>query len=119
MNRSEVGLNLWYDCGFINTYEDHAAEHPEALACDSLPESGANLHDNTDLTPKPIIIDTGIFSDVDDIGAVAVANTLHSYGKGDLRAIVINTPSENGLSERLTTAAIFESEFITARERLD
>ena len=119
MNRSEVGLNLWYDCGFINTYEDHAAEHPEALACDSLPESGANLHDNTDLTPKPIIIDTGIFSDVDDIGAVAVANTLHSYGKEDLRAIVTNTPSENRSSERLTTTAIFESEFITARERLD
>lgn len=48
------------------------------------------------LNPKPIIIDTDVFSDVDDIGAIAVANTLHSCGMVDLRAVIINTPSEYG-----------------------
>lgn len=48
------------------------------------------------LSPKPIIIDTDIFSDVDDIGAIAVANTLHNCGKLELRAVIINTPSEYG-----------------------
>jgi hypothetical protein len=51
---------------------------------------------STELSPKPIIIDTDIFSDVDDIGAIAVANTLHNCGIVDLRAVVINTPSEYG-----------------------
>lgn len=50
----------------------------------------------TRLGPKPIIIDTDIFSDVDDIGALAVANTLHSCGMVDLRGVVINTDSEYG-----------------------
>ena len=51
---------------------------------------------STELSPKPIIIDPDIFSDVYDIGAIAVANTLHNCGKVDLRAVVINTPSEYG-----------------------
>lgn len=51
---------------------------------------------STGLSPKPIIIDTDIFSDVDDIGAIAVANTLHSCGVVDLRAVIINTQSEYG-----------------------
>jgi hypothetical protein len=51
---------------------------------------------STRLDPKPIIIDTDIFSDVDDIGALAVANTLHNCGIVDLRAVIINTPSEYG-----------------------
>lgn len=51
---------------------------------------------STELSPKPIIIDTDIFSDVDDIGAIAVANTLHNCGIVDLRAVIINTPSEYG-----------------------
>jgi hypothetical protein len=51
---------------------------------------------STELSPKPIIIDTDIFSDVDDIGAIAVANTLHICGIVDLRAVIINTPSEYG-----------------------
>jgi len=51
---------------------------------------------STELIPKPIIIDTDIFSDVDDIGAIAVANTLHNCGVVDLRAVIINTPSEYG-----------------------
>lgn len=49
-----------------------------------------------ELGPKPIIIDTDIFSDLDDIGAIAVANTLHNCGKVDLKAVIINTPSEYG-----------------------
>ena len=56
----------------------------------------ANLDDNTGLTPKPIIIDTDVFSDVDDIGALAVANALQNCGKADLQAVMINTPSEYG-----------------------
>jgi len=51
---------------------------------------------STEFRPKPIIIDTDIFSDVDDIGAIAVANTLHNCGIVDLRAVIINTPSEYG-----------------------
>ena len=51
---------------------------------------------STGLSPKPIIIDTDIFSDVDDIGAIAVANTLHNCGIVDLQAVIINTPSEYG-----------------------
>jgi hypothetical protein len=51
---------------------------------------------STVLNPKPIIIDTDIFSDVDDIGAIAVANTLHNCGIVDLRAVIVNTPSEYG-----------------------
>lgn len=51
---------------------------------------------STELSPKPIIIDTDIFSDVDDVGAIAVANALHNCGMVDLQAVVINTPSEYG-----------------------
>ena len=51
---------------------------------------------STELSPKRIIIDTDIFSDVDDVGAIAVANTLHNCGTVDLKAVIINTPSEYG-----------------------
>src|SRR6266566_9113762 len=45
---------------------------------------------------KPIIIDTDLFSDVDDIGALAVANVLHNCGLADLRGVAINTNSRYG-----------------------
>lgn len=45
---------------------------------------------------QPIIIDTDLFSDVDDVGALAIANVLHNYGLADLRGIVLNTPSHYG-----------------------
>ncbi|KAK7757480.1 hypothetical protein SLS62_000495 [Diatrype stigma] len=45
---------------------------------------------------KPIIIDTDIFSDVDDVGALAVANVLHNRGLVDLRGVVIDTNSKYG-----------------------
>ena len=45
---------------------------------------------------QPIIIDTDLFSDVDDVGALAVANILHNCGLADLKGVVLNTPSHYG-----------------------
>ncbi|XXG94879.1 hypothetical protein Hte_001138 [Hypoxylon texense] len=45
---------------------------------------------------KPIIIDTDVFSDVDDVGSLAIANGLHNYGLADLRGVIVNTHSEYG-----------------------
>ncbi|CAI4212066.1 unnamed protein product [Parascedosporium putredinis] len=45
---------------------------------------------------KPILIDTDILSDVDDIGSLAIANVLHNRGLVDLRGVVVNTNSEYG-----------------------
>jgi hypothetical protein len=45
-------------------------------------------------TPKPVVIDTDILGDVDDVGALAVANTLHNCGMADLRGVVVNTHSQ-------------------------
>ncbi|KAK8080930.1 inosine-uridine nucleoside n-ribohydrolase [Apiospora hydei] len=47
-------------------------------------------------SPKPIIIDTDIYSDVDDVGSLAVANVLHNCGLADLRGVVINERSKYG-----------------------
>ncbi|KAI1656900.1 nucleoside hydrolase [Daldinia decipiens] len=45
---------------------------------------------------KPIVIDTDILSDVDDVGSLAVANVLHNYGLADLRGVAVNTHSKYG-----------------------
>ncbi|KAI1804698.1 nucleoside hydrolase [Daldinia bambusicola] len=45
---------------------------------------------------NPIIIDTDIFSDVDDAGALAVANVLHNYGLAELRGVAVNTRPRYG-----------------------
>lgn len=45
---------------------------------------------------QPIIIDTDLFGDVDDAGALAVANILHYCGLADLRGVAINTHSKYG-----------------------
>ncbi|KAI1465458.1 nucleoside hydrolase [Daldinia caldariorum] len=45
---------------------------------------------------NPVIIDTDLFSDVDDAGALAVANVLHNYGLADLRGVAVNTCSRYG-----------------------
>lgn len=45
---------------------------------------------------QPIIIDTDLMSDVDDVGALAVANVLHNCGLADLKGIAINTNSQYG-----------------------
>lgn len=45
---------------------------------------------------QAIIIDTDIYSDVDDVGSLAVANVLHNCGLADVRGIMINTHSHYG-----------------------
>jgi hypothetical protein len=45
---------------------------------------------------QPIIIDTDLFSDVDDVGALTIANVFNNCGLADLRGIVINSPSQYG-----------------------
>jgi hypothetical protein len=45
---------------------------------------------------QPILIDTDIMSDVDDVGALTVANVLHNCGLADLRGVAINTHSKYG-----------------------
>ncbi|KAJ5619712.1 hypothetical protein N7510_003696 [Penicillium lagena] len=45
---------------------------------------------------QPVIIDTDIFGDVDDVGALTVANTLQNCGLADVRGIAINTHSKYG-----------------------
>lgn len=50
----------------------------------------------SDLRSKLIIIDTDIFSDVDDVGALAVANVLHTCGIADVQGVIINTDSQYG-----------------------
>ncbi|KAI0384179.1 nucleoside hydrolase [Hypomontagnella monticulosa] len=45
---------------------------------------------------KSIVIDTDVFSDVDDIGSLAIANVLHNYGLANLRGVAINTHSKYG-----------------------
>jgi hypothetical protein len=46
--------------------------------------------------PRPILIDTDIMSDVDDVGAITIANVLNNCGLADLRGIAINTHSKYG-----------------------
>lgn len=46
--------------------------------------------------PQAVIIDTDIFSDVDDVGALAIANVLQNCGLADLRGVAINTHSKYG-----------------------
>lgn len=45
---------------------------------------------------QPIIIDTDIFGDVDDIGALAVANVLQNCGLAEIKGIAIDTHSKYG-----------------------
>lgn len=54
------------------------------------------VNNNTSHGGKAIIIDTDIMGDVDDIGALAVANVLHNCGMADLKAVMINTNSSYG-----------------------
>ncbi|EXJ91467.1 hypothetical protein A1O3_00015 [Capronia epimyces CBS 606.96] len=45
---------------------------------------------------QPIIIDTDLFGDVDDVGALTIANVLHNCGLAELKGIAINTQSQYG-----------------------
>ncbi|KAI2619269.1 nucleoside hydrolase [Hypoxylon sp. NC1633] len=62
------------------------------LAC-FLPSRADN---NSSRRGKPILIDTDIFSDVDDVGSLAIANLLHNCGLADLRGVLVNTHSNYG-----------------------
>lgn len=66
----------------------------------ALIQSTFSLLANTEGVPscrsKPIVIDTDIFSDVDDVGSLAIANVLHTSGLADLRGVIINTQSKYG-----------------------
>jgi len=45
---------------------------------------------------KKLIIDTDIFSAVDDVGALAIANVFHNTGGAEIVGVVVNTPSKWG-----------------------
>lgn len=47
--------------------------------------------------PVPLIIETDMFSDVDDVGALALAHALVDDGLAEIRAIGVNTPSRWGV----------------------
>jgi hypothetical protein len=63
---------------------------------------------------QPVMIDTDIMSDVDDVGALTVANVLHNCGLADLRGIAINTHSQYGA---LAASVSHRSKAISARPR--
>ena len=51
---------------------------------------------NDPLRAKPVIIDTDLYADVDDVGALAIANILHICGLCDIRGIGMSTRSRYG-----------------------
>ena len=58
--------------------------------------SAALAHSDNPQTVKPVIIDTDLYADVDDVGALAIANILHNCGLCDLRGVAINTRPQYG-----------------------
>ena len=61
-----------------------------SVACSRLVESASSTQ------RQSVIIDTDIFGDVDDIGALTVANVLHNCGLADVKGIAIDTASKYG-----------------------
>jgi hypothetical protein len=47
-------------------------------------------------SPVPLIIDTDIFTNADDVGALAAANALQDNGKVNLLGVMVDTPSRWG-----------------------
>ncbi|EMC97468.1 hypothetical protein BAUCODRAFT_40059, partial [Baudoinia panamericana UAMH 10762] len=45
---------------------------------------------------QAIFVDTDILTDVDDVGALAIANVLHNCGLADLQGVAVNTHSRYG-----------------------
>ena len=45
---------------------------------------------------KRLIIDTDIFSAVDDVGALTIANVFHNAGDVEILGVMVNTPSKWG-----------------------
>jgi len=72
MNLRQIALTLWALCPSLT------------------PDPPASSH------RKKIIIDTDLFSDVDDVGSLAIANVLHNCEAADLAGVVINTGSKYG-----------------------
>ena len=67
-----------------------------------------NVIASTSSHAQAILIDTDIMSDVDDVGAIAVANVLHNCGLADLRGITINTHSKYGaLASEVRTSDVY------------
>ena len=56
--------------------------------------------------PVPLIIDTDLGFDVDDVGAVAVGNHLHDIGAANLLGVVHNTGFLFGIGGRLFSLII-------------
>jgi len=56
---------------------------------------------------RSVIIDTDIFSDVDDIGALAIANVFHNLGLVDIKGVAINTHSKYGALAASVTNTYF------------
>jgi inosine-uridine nucleoside N-ribohydrolase len=46
--------------------------------------------------PTNVIVDTDMYTDVDDVGALAVANALMSKGEANLVGVILDTSSEYG-----------------------
>ncbi|KAL6890395.1 inosine-uridine preferring nucleoside hydrolase domain-containing protein [Trichoderma evansii] len=61
---------------------------------------------------QPIILDTDLFSDVDDVGALTIANVLHNCGLADLRGIAISSPSHYGALGASALCTYFNNEDI-------
>ncbi|KEZ43687.1 hypothetical protein SAPIO_CDS4306 [Scedosporium apiospermum] len=72
MNLRQIALTLWALCPSLT------------------PDAPASNH------RKKIIIDTDLFSDVDDVGSLAIANVLHNCHVAGLAGVIINTPSKYG-----------------------
>jgi len=49
-------------------------------------------------TPVPLIIDTDLGFDVDDVGAIAIGNHLHDKGEADLLAVIHCTGWDQGIA---------------------
>lgn len=64
----------------------------------STPESGGATTGTPLVMEQPVrlIIDTDISGDVDDVGALAIANALVDKGEASLLAVMVNTPSRWG-----------------------
>ena len=58
--------------------------------------AGSSLTATSNGAGQQIVIDTDLFGDVDDAGALTIANVLHNCGLADLKGIVLNTQSQYG-----------------------
>ena len=58
---------------------------------------GASSQEADAMGPARLVIETDYFSDVDDVGALAVAHALADCGEVELAAVSINTPSRYGV----------------------